>query len=149
MKKSDFVWNGLFLGSLIGYFLCMKLLGLHQILSLRYLNGIFELVIIYYAMKAYRAHTDEDFSFGRTAAAGLRASIPAVLLFALFQFTYLRFIDPDFMLYIKATAPLGVYMTPPLVALGLAAEGLLMAFFSAYVGMRFLAAREHARFPAL
>jgi hypothetical protein len=149
MKKADIIWNGLLLGSLLGYFMLMKVLGLHQILGLRYVNVVFQLGVVYFAMKSFRHHSTQPFSFMETSMAGLRACVPAVLLFAVFQFLYLRFLDPDFMLYIKATAPMGVYLMPALVALGIAAEGLLMGFFSAYVGMRFLAAQEHTKFPAL
>ena len=149
MKRSDIVWNVALLTSLTGYFMLMKLLGLHQILGLRYLNLLFELGIVYMAMKSFRAHTKHPFSFMETAMVGVRATVPAVLLFAGFQFAYLRFIDPAFMTVIKETAPMGEYMTPPLAALSIAAEGILMTFFSAYVGMRLLAAQEHSKFPAL
>ncbi|HEX2899869.1 MAG TPA: DUF4199 domain-containing protein [Bacteroidia bacterium] len=149
MKKSDIIWNVALLGSLTGYFMLMKLLGLHQILGLRYLNLLFQLVIVYMAMKSYRSHTTHPFSFLDTAMAGVRASVPAVILFAGFQFVFLRWIDPGFMLIVKETAPMGDYLSPALAALAIAAEGVLMAFFSAYVGMRLLAAQEHAKFPAL
>jgi hypothetical protein len=149
MKKAIVLWNSLLLGTLVGYFFAMKLLGLYTILELRYLNLFFTFGIIYLAMKNYRAHTGEAFSFGATAMAGIKAAVPAVLAFGLFQFFYLRFMDPQFMAYIKAVTPMGEYLSPPVLGCALVAEGLLGTFFSAYVGMRLLAAQERAKFPAL
>jgi hypothetical protein len=150
MKKSDALWNTLLFGSLMGYFLLMKALGLHQLLGLRYLNLFIHIGIVYLAMRSYRAHIHEEgFSFLETAMVGVRASLPAIVLFALFQFTYLRFIDPAFMTHIKDTAPMGHFLTPAIVTLGLFAEGILATFFNSYVCMRFIAAKEKAKFPAL
>jgi hypothetical protein len=149
MKKAFVLWNFLLFASLTGYFFLMRLLGLHDILELRYLNLFFTFGIVYVAMKQYRAHTSEAFSFWATAMAGARAAIPAVVGFALFQFFYLRFMDPAFMAYIKAVTPMGEFLSPPVLAWFLVAEGVLGTFFSAYVGMRLIAAQEKAKFPAL
>lgn len=150
MKKSDILWNALLFSTLLGYFLLMKVLGLHQILSLRYLNLVFHFGIIYLAMRQYRAHIHSPgFSFLDTGMVGIRASVPAILLFAVFQFVYLRFLNPDFMQVVISNSPMGLFMSPAIVAVALAAEGLVATFFNSYVAMRLIAGQEKAAFPKL
>lgn len=149
MKKADVLWNVLLYVCLMGFFLLMKVLGLHTVLSLRYFNLVIHFSIVYMAMKAFRARAHSDFSFLETALAGVRASVPAVIFFALSIFAYLRFIDTGFMDHIRDTAPMGEFMSPPLIVVALAAEGLVASFFNAYVGMRLIAAQEKVGFPSL
>ena len=150
MKKSDILWNVLLFSSLMAYFMIMKFLGLHRILSLSYVNLAIHLAIVYFAMHAYRTHIhSKAFSFMDTAMVGVRATLPAITLFSVFQFIYLRFLDPDFLNYIQSVTLMGEYLTPAIIAAGLMATGLVATFFNSYIGMRFIAAQEHAKFPVM
>src|SRR5688572_26478219 len=113
MKKSDALWNTLLFGSLMGYFLLMKALGLHQLLGLSNLKLVIPIGIVYVAMRCYDVHIHEEgFSCLEPAMVGVPASLLAIVLFALLLFTYLRIIDPAFMTHITDTAPMGHFLTP-------------------------------------
>lgn len=150
MKKMDFYFGGMMFLCLMGFFFLMKALGLATNLNLRMINFIIQFTLVFYAMRMYRRSVrPEAFSFGNTFLAGVRASVPAVLGFALFQLLYLKFLNPGFMLYIEQTAPFGEYLSPGAVALLLVFEGMTGALFSAYVGMRILAMQKHEKFSGL
>jgi hypothetical protein len=149
MKKADVLWNTILFFSLTIYFMVMKVMGLHTVLGLRFANLAFHFAIVYMAMRRFRAHADGPLEFWDTTVAGIRACVPAVVLFGFFQYLNLRVFDPGFMAYIQDNAPMGAFLSPPLVAVALIAEGLVGTFFSAYIGMRLIAVQEKAKFPTL
>ncbi len=151
MKKQDFLFGLLMFLGFLGYFYLMKVAGLYQNINLRFLNFFIHFGVVFLAMKAYRHRIGEEapFSFMNTFMAGVKASIPAVVGFALFQYFYLKFLDPGFMVYLVNNAPMGDWLNPGFVGLTLFAEGMVGTFFSSYAGMRLIAAQEHQEFPAL
>jgi Protein of unknown function (DUF4199) len=142
MKRYELKYGIFMLLGFISFFFLMMGLGLYTNLNLRVLNILIHFAFAYLAMRTFRTQTVDDFDYLSTFAVGFRTSVIAVLGFATFQFLYLQFIDPGFMLYIKENAIMGNYLTPGVASLFLVIEGFGVTIFSSYVGMRYLSALE-------
>jgi hypothetical protein len=91
---------------LIGFFLLMKLLDLHQVFQLRYFNIVIIFIGNWLALRRLERITGDVgylegmiYTFGVTTIASF--------IFTIFIFLYLTFIDPAFLSFIKQTLPDG------------------------------------------
>lgn len=142
MKNYQFR-NGL--GMLLGFtafFFLMKGLGLYTDVNFRSLNFLIHGAFIFLAIRKYRSTQNESFNWLATFLVGIRTSILPIIGFSIFQFIYLQFIDPAFMIEVKATALMGGFLTPALASVWLIFEGLGVSIFVSYLTMRYFTVQE-------
>ena len=82
--------------ALIGYFLIIKLLGLHTNPWFRLLNGLFVAYGIYVSIRRYKTISGNAFNYINGFKVGLITGFLATSIFALFMGIYMFHIDVDF-----------------------------------------------------
>lgn len=88
---------GLFIaGSLIAYFLILKLFHLHDKPWLRLANGLFMAAGIYFAIKYYKLKYREEFTYVDGFKTGLLTGFIATGCFILFMSLYIFHLDTEF-----------------------------------------------------
>lgn len=88
---------GLFIaGSLIAYFLILKLLNLHNNIWLRLANGIFMAAGIYFSIKYYKFKFNPEFSYVDGFKTGLLTGFIATGVFIVFMAIYMFHLDTEF-----------------------------------------------------
>ena len=88
---------GLFIsGSLIAYFLVIRLFDLHTNIWLRTANGLFMAVGIYFAIKYYKYKYNDSFTYVDGFKTGLLTGFIATGVFILFMAIYMFHLDPEF-----------------------------------------------------
>ncbi len=89
-------YGALLAGALIGYFLLIRLLGLHENYWLRILNGGIVAYGIYAAIKKQKSIEKESFQYFYGFATGILTGVVATFIFVAFMGVYLFYIDPSF-----------------------------------------------------
>lgn len=88
---------GLFItGSLIAYFLILRLFDLHNNAWLRMANGIFMAAGIYFAIKYYKFKYNTDFTYVDGFKTGLLTGFIATGFFIVFMAIYMFHLDTEF-----------------------------------------------------
>ncbi|MBJ7879480.1 DUF4199 domain-containing protein [Gelidibacter salicanalis] len=88
---------GLFIaGSLIAYFLILKLFNLHNNIWLRLANGLFMAAGIYFSIKYYKFKFNSEFSYVDGFKTGLLTGFIATGIFVVFMAVYMFHLDPEF-----------------------------------------------------
>ncbi|MEO9075693.1 MAG: DUF4199 domain-containing protein [Gelidibacter sp.] len=88
---------GLFVaGSLIAYFLILRLFNLHDKLWLRLANGLFMAAGIYFAIKYYKYKYTADFTYVDGFKTGLLTGFIATGCFIVFMAVYMFHLDKGF-----------------------------------------------------
>ena len=82
---------------LIGYFLILRLFGLHQNIWLRILNGAIMAYGLYAAIKSYKLASGLEFNYIEGFKTGLFTGFIGTFLFMIFMAIYLFHLDPEFM----------------------------------------------------
>jgi len=82
--------------ALIGYFLLIRLVGLHDNHWLRVLNGIIVAYGIYAVIKKKKSIEKNDFEYFSGFATGIMTGVIATFVFVLFMGIYLFHIEPPF-----------------------------------------------------
>ena len=108
---------------LVAYFLLMKLFNLATIVELRFLNFFIMFAGIRLFMQQLKKENENRIDYLPSLAYGFLVSAFASLLFAVFVFIYLAYIDKGLMLHLKAHQPFGEYLTPGSATLVLVLEG--------------------------
>lgn len=129
-------WTGLLVSAaLTGYFFLMKMLGLYEVLWLRYFNAAFMVGGLLLTFFNYRNKmSPEGIPYLAGIRMGLRVTLTAIIPFAIFMAIYLR-LDPSFMEYIIRSAEFGEYLTPGRAAGYIALEGFAGGAIMTYVMM--------------
>ncbi len=83
-------------GALIGYFLVIRLLGLHEIYWLRLLNGGIVSYGIYAAIKKQKNIEKDTFQYFYGFATGILTGVVATFIFVGFMGVYLFHVEPAF-----------------------------------------------------
>jgi hypothetical protein len=123
--------------SLIAFFLLMVVVGLSEVLWLRYVNFVILLSGLVWAFKEYRRKVaPEGIQYFDGLRMGARITLTAIIPFAIFIFIYLR-IDANFMEYIRQNAEFGRYLSPISAAAGVAFEGIVSGFLTSYCLMQY------------
>lgn len=103
---TSFIAGALTAGTLIVYFLIMRLLNLHYIFELRYFNAVIlfvGIILMYQRMK----NQNGKIGYLEGLGAGFTMVFTAAFLFTGFILAYLMFIDPPFLQFIKTHTPTG------------------------------------------
>ncbi len=129
-------WAGLLVSvALVGFFLLMKILGLYEVLWLRYFNALFMLGGLLLTFFNYRNKmSPEGISYLTGIRMGLRVTLTAVIPFAVFMAIYLR-MDPSFMEYIIKNGEFGEWLTPGRAAGMVGLEGFAGGAIMTYIVM--------------
>jgi len=108
---------------LIVFFLLMKFLNLVTIVELRFVNFFILLIGIRYMLLVRRRDNQGKLEYLSGMMLGFMTAITASVIFSLFVFLYLSFIDHALMQYIINTQPFGSYLSPGGAALIIVGEG--------------------------
>ena len=96
MEKKTIKYGSFIALGLIGYFLLVRLLGLHENPWLRLLNGVIVALGIYKIIKDVKNESGENFNYFDGFKAGIISGFVATLLFTLFMGIYIFHIDTEF-----------------------------------------------------
>lgn len=116
MLGSALLYGSIAAGLYIIWFLVMRAFGLHENFRLRYLNFPILFTCTYFCLnKALR-----DKNLGLPYLTGLGLSMltagVSVVIYGAFFFIYLTFFDPQLLVHLQNTAPMGHLLTPMLAA---------------------------------
>jgi hypothetical protein len=126
IKRVDFRYGLMIAGGLVAFFLVMKFAGWVHVVELRVLNLFIMAFGIYKAFRRFReTDLNQQFNYMRAFIFGVSTSIFASLIFALFLFVYVSFIDRPLMQSIIENEPMGRYLNPYIVSFIVATEGIL------------------------
>jgi hypothetical protein len=119
---------------LIIFFLIMKVAGLTHVTELRVLNFFIVLAVLYRAFKHFRERDiNKQFNYLQAFMFGFFTTAVGTVLFSVFIFFYIQFIDPGLMETVRQKAPLGEYLNPYLIACALIAEGSLSGALATFM----------------
>ncbi len=117
---------------LVFYFLLMRIIGLHTMIELRYLNFFILLGGIAYSLRNFLKTLGGKASYLESLGFGFMVSTISSLLFSIFMFIYLLHIEPSFMDFLIQNAPFGSYLTsvsaPLIIFIEGAASGAILTF---------------------
>lgn len=119
-------------GSLIVFFLTMKLLGFGHMIELRLLNLVILTAGIYLALKKFKGTHSEHLNYFRGLITGVATGAVASLLFGVFLFLYMK-LDTDLMETILKNEPMGRYLNPYMVAFIVVLEGFFSGLLVTFV----------------
>ncbi|MBR9997345.1 MAG: DUF4199 domain-containing protein [Cyclobacteriaceae bacterium] len=119
------------------FFLLMKLIGFVNILELRFLNAFIMFFGCYMAIKTAKNNLKQFKYFKGLAVGGLNGLV-ASLIFILFGFLYVSFIDPDFRHEIKLNEPLGLYFDIYVALFQIFMEGVGSGFLFSFIIMQWM-----------
>jgi len=136
-------WCGILLfGALAGFFLVMKVFGLHEILAFRFLNFVFILGGILTAFFTYKKKFGyKGIRYLTGIKLGFHVTLLGTVLFSLFMWAYLV-IDTSFMNYIIEHGAFGEYLTPIRAAGGVFMESLATGAILTFSFMQLLKDEE-------
>jgi hypothetical protein len=104
--RTSVIAGSLTAGTLILYFLIMRLLNLHYIFELRYFNAVILFFGIVFLFQRIRNEKGK-IAYLEGLGAGFTMVSVAAILFSGFILVYMMFIDPAFLQFIKTHTPTG------------------------------------------
>ena len=119
-------------GSLIVFFLTMKLLGFGHMIELRLLNLVILTAGIYLALKKFKGTHSDHLNYFRGLITGVATGGVASLIFGAFLFLYMK-LDTDLMKTIVENEPMGRYLNPYMVAFIVVLEGFFSGLLVTFV----------------
>lgn len=142
-KRIDFYYGLLIAAGLIAFFLVMKFTGLVHVVELRVLNLFIMGAGIYRVMKRFgQTDLNQQFNYIRAFFLGVSTSIFASVLFAVFLFIYVSFIDRALMQSIIEQEPMGRYLNPYVASFIVAVEGVLSGILVTFILINSRSAHE-------
>jgi len=130
---------GLFIAiGLLIFFFIMRALGLLHVVELRVFNVVIMVLGIYGAVNSFRKHVPDGFTYFRGMGVGVTTGIIGSLLFGLFVFFYVSFIDTGLMQNIIENEPMGRFMNPYIVSVIIAVEGIASALLVSFILLNYL-----------
>jgi hypothetical protein len=142
-KRIDLYYGLLIAAGLIAFFLVMKFTGLVHVVELRVLNLFIMAAGIYQVMKRFsQTDLNQQFNYIRAFFLGVSTSIFASVLFAVFLFIYVSFIDRALMKSIIEHEPMGRYLNPYVASFIVAIEGVLSGILITFILINSRSAHE-------
>lgn len=130
---------GLFIAmGLVIFFFIMRVFGLLHVVELRVLNVFVMVWGILTAIQSLRKYQPEHFTYFKGMGTGVLTGIIGSVVFGLFVFVYVSFIDPDLMLSIIKNEPMGRFLNPYIVSVIIAVEGIASALLVSFIIMNYL-----------
>ena len=130
---------GLFIAlGLVIFFFVMRLLGLLYVVELRVFNLVVVVLGILGALKTMMGKLPERFTYFQGMGTGILTGIIGTVVFALFVFIYVSFIDAGLMQSIIDNEPMGRFMNPYIVSVIIAVEGIASSLLVSFILMNYL-----------
>jgi hypothetical protein len=123
------------------YFLLMYAVGLIHVIELRFLNVIFMLAGIYFALRQYRVNHDGELNYFRALALGTATAFIGSTTFGIFIFFFLKF-EGNLMESIRANEPIGRYLNPYIASCVVMLEGVISGLGLTYMLNNFMNTKE-------
>lgn len=136
MKKYDkSAIYGLFTSLiLITYFLLLEVVGLAELIELRFFNAILLSAGIFLAIRSKKENPNFDYLSGLSI--GISTTLFAVIPFTIFIFSFLKLND-EFMQYLILHAPFGHYLNPWAGAAVVLIEGISSGIIISFTTMQY------------
>lgn len=132
--RPDIRYGLLITAGLIVYFMIMKFAGLVHVTELRIFNFFIMLGGLFLAYKKFHeTDINRQFNYMKAITYGLSTASVGTLLFAVFVFIYVSFLDPALMDTIKEKGPLGEYLNPWVVSIIIGVEGILSGALASFM----------------
>ncbi|WP_299708473.1 DUF4199 domain-containing protein [uncultured Pontibacter sp.] len=131
---------------LIGYFLLMKIIGLEQIIELRFLNGVIMAIGVTLAIKGFKDSKNGQIGYFQGLGAGIITSALATVIFAVFMVVYIKAFDDNLLQVLAGEQFFGDRMTitPGIVIfMVLMLEGIISGFMVSFIAMQWFKRRDH------
>jgi len=123
---------------LIVFFFLMRVFDLLYVVELRVFNVVIMVVGIILAIKAFRKTGEEKFTYFRGMGVAVTTGIIGSIIFGVFVFFYVSFIDTGLMQSIIENEPMGRFMNPYIVSVIIAVEGVASALLVSFILMNYL-----------
>lgn len=117
---------------LIGYFVLMRIIGLHHHVELRLLNLLILVAGIYFALRKFKETHGQHINYFRALVTGVATGAIASIVFALFLFIYMK-VDEEMMRSIVENEPMGHYLNAYMSAFIVALEGVFSGLLVTFV----------------
>jgi Protein of unknown function (DUF4199) len=141
--RSDWRYGLLISAGLVLYFLLMKLMGLVHVVELRVFNFFIMLAGLFRAFREYKeTDLNRQFNYLRAFVFGISTAIIGSLIFALFLFIYLTYIDRALMESIVNHESFGNYLNPYVAAVIVAVEGIFSGILATFIIVNMKSASE-------
>lgn len=131
--------HGLFISiGLIVFFFVMRIFDLLYVVELRAMNIFIMTAGILMAIKTLQRVYPQRYTYFQGMGTGVLTGIIGSILFALFVFFYVSFLDTGLMQSIIDNEPMGRFMNPYIVSLIIAVEGIASALLVTFIIMNYL-----------
>jgi hypothetical protein len=120
-------------GGLIAYLLIMYATGLIHVVELRLFNVFILVGGVYFALKKFKETHEDHLNYFRALVTGVATGAIASLVFAIFLFVFLMFIDPELMTYIEENEPMGRFLNPYIASFIVALEGVFSGLLVTFI----------------
>jgi len=124
--------------ALLVFFFIMRAFDLLYVVELRVFNVVIMVLGILAAVRALRKNNPDEFTYFRGMGTGVLTGIIGSLLFGIFVFFYVSFIDVGLMQSIIENEPMGRFMNPYIVSVIIAVEGIASALLVSFILMNYL-----------
>lgn len=131
--------HGLFISvGLIVFFFIMRIFDLLYVVELRALNIFIMTAGILMSIRTLQRIYPQRYTYFQGMGTGVLTGIIGSVLFALFVFFYISFLDTGLMQSIIDNEPMGRFMNPYIVSLIIAIEGIASALLVTFIIMNYL-----------
>jgi ABC-type Fe3+-siderophore transport system permease subunit len=134
---------GLRIGAgLIVYFLIMKFTGLLDHVELRALNLVILVAGVFFALKKFKQTHEDHLNYFRALVTGVATSAVGSIVFTIFLFVYLSFLDPGMMQYLIDNEPMGRFLNPYMASFIVALEGVFSGLLVTFILINYITTDE-------
>ena len=135
-------WGLLTAAGLTVFLFLMKAIGLLHVVELRALNVFILVGGVVMAIKIFRKKKPESFNYFSGMVMGIHTAAIGSVVFAIFVFLYVSFLDPSLMRDIIENEPMGRFLNPYIVAFIIALEGVFSGLLVTFIAMNYFGAEE-------
>ncbi|MTI20314.1 DUF4199 domain-containing protein, partial [Fulvivirga sp. RKSG066] len=123
---------------LLVFFFIMRAFDLLHVVELRVFNIVIMLLGVLSAVKTLKKQDPEGFTYFTGMGTGVLTGIIGSVLFGIFVFFYVSFIDTGLMLSIIENEPMGRFMNPYIVSVIIVVEGIASALLVSFILLNYL-----------
>lgn len=131
------IYGTLIFFALTAYFLLMYAVGLIHVVELRFINVLFMIAGVYYALRQYRTNHNGELNYFRALALGTATGFIATTTFGIFLFFFLQ-LEGNLMEAIRVNEPIGRYLNPYIATCVVMVEGALSGFGVSYLLVNYM-----------
>jgi hypothetical protein len=127
---------------LIIYFLIMKFTGLLHVVELRLFNLVILVAGIYFALKKFKQTHEDHLNYFRALVTGVVTGAIGSIVFAVFFWIYVSFLDRELMQFIVDNEPMGRFLNPYISAFIVALEGVFSGLLVTFILINYITTDE-------